>query len=278
MVKGSVSLIKRLRSLPWLRWLGEFVVIVLGILGAFAVDEYREAERDREVANQYLQQLVQDLVRDRHQMVNTQRRIHGELLAADQILLLLGADLTHYWNEVPFYTSPARDSFSDADIRVNELGEFESFQPYVSTYSSIVSNGDLRTIADPTLRRAIVSYYEEVARRQRDQDEFLIDAVRLKDLLITNNIDLHGSDQLDRILRIEGLLPVLSAARDSSHWRLARLYIMKFHQQALMNTLLNSGRLSAISKQALQDVLYLTEENIMRPSEFNWDSLVEPLD
>ena len=198
-------------------------MIVLGILGAFAVDEYREAERDREVANEYLEQLVQDLVRDRHQMVNTQRRIHGELLAADQILLLLGADLTDYWNEVPFYTLPTADSFEPDQIRVNELGEFDSFHPYVSTYSSIVSNGDLRTIADPTLRRAIVSYYEEVARRQRDQEEFLIDAVRLKNLLLKHNVDVHQNDQLENILGIPGLQPVLSAARDSSHWRLARL-------------------------------------------------------
>lgn len=273
-MQGSIS--NRLRSLPWLRWLGEFVVIVLGILGAFAVDEYREAERDREVANEYLQQLVQDLVRDRHQMVNTQRRIHGELLAADQVLLLLGADLNGYWNEVPFYSSPTLESFAPDQIRINELGEFDLFHPYVSTYSSIVSNGDLRTIADPTLRRAIVSYYEEVARRQRDQEEFLIDATRLKDLLLSHNIDLHQSDQLDDILAIRGLLPVLSAARDSSHWRLARLYIMKLHQQTLMKTLLESGRLSSASTGALEDVLYLTEENLDRPIDFDWEALVPP--
>lgn len=269
-------MLKRVIALPWLRWFGEFVVIVLGILGAFAVDEYREAQRDRSVADEYLEQLVQDLVRDRHQIVNTERRIRGELLAADQLLVLLDAPMEQYWNEVPFYSSPTLEQVDKQKIEINELGEFESFHPYSSTYRSIVSNGDLRTITDPTLRRAIVSYYEEVDRRQRDQSEFLRDAVRLKDLLLRHGIDVQEGRSVDQILAIEGIRPTLSAARDSSHWRLARVYIMKLHQQTLINALLESERLSESSQEALREILYLTTDSLVRPSEFDWDILIDP--
>jgi len=265
-----------LERLPWLRWMGEFVVIVLGILGAFAVDEYRESRRDLDVADEYLEQLVRDLVKDRHQIAISIERTHGELLAADQVLLLSGASLDNYRTMVPFYELPRIGQFSADDVQIYNLGEFETFEPFTSTYTSIVNNGDLRTIADPGLRRAIVSYYEEIARRRRDRDEFLADALRLKDLLIKNGADVHQRVPVGRILEINGIVPYLSAARDSSHWRLVRLYIMKLNQQTLMTSLLGSGRLSASSAQALRDVLYLSPEDVNRPSELDWDALVDP--
>lgn len=266
----------RLTSFPWLRWFGEFVVIVLGILGAFAVDEYRETQRDHEVADEYLEQLVQDLVNDRHHIVTSEQRVRAELQTADQMLLLLGADLEDYWNQVPFYESPVLGQFEKGDIDAAYLGEFETFQPYTATYTSIVSNGDLRTIADATLRRAIVSYYEGSARRNRDRDEFYTDAVRLKELLLRNGIDLHEGGQVDQVLAIEGLQPVLAAARDSSHWRLARILLIKLNQQMLMNALLDSERLSDESIRALREVLYLSREDARRPAELDWNILVAP--
>ena len=251
-------------------------MIVLGILGAFAVDEYREAQHDRSVADEYLEQLVEDLVQDRNQIVTSEQRMREELLAADQILTLLGAPVDRYWHEVPFYSAPSPGEIDRERIPIQALGEFESFRPYSSTYGSMVSNGDLRTITDPALRRTIVSYYEETERRQRDYAEFLRDAIRLKDLLLSHGVDVHGATDVGQVIEIDGLVPVLAAARDSSHWRLARLYLIKLHQQRLINALLGSDRLSPESHSALRAVLYLTPESQERPQDLDWDSLVAP--
>ena len=39
-------LLQSFGALPWGRWLGEFVIIVVGVLVALAVDSYREDQID----------------------------------------------------------------------------------------------------------------------------------------------------------------------------------------------------------------------------------------
>ena len=49
------------RNLPWARWLGEFMVIVVGVLVALAVDEWRGSVAQAAEERALLVQLLDDV-------------------------------------------------------------------------------------------------------------------------------------------------------------------------------------------------------------------------
>ena len=60
---------------PWLRLIAEATAIVLSILLALGVDEWRDAARDRDLEREYLQRLVAHL--DANLAVVSQNAIEG---------------------------------------------------------------------------------------------------------------------------------------------------------------------------------------------------------
>ena len=50
-----------MRNLPWARWLGEFMVIVVGVLVALAVDEWRGSVAQAAEERALLVQLLDDV-------------------------------------------------------------------------------------------------------------------------------------------------------------------------------------------------------------------------
>ena len=52
------------RSRPWARWAGEFVVIVIGVLVALALDQWASTRADRVSEGEYLAALIADLETD----------------------------------------------------------------------------------------------------------------------------------------------------------------------------------------------------------------------
>ena len=132
--------------LNWRLLLGEFVVIVVGVLMALWVDQLREARANAELEVEYLESLVTDLDADLAQFDSTEAWMRRSETAAATVLAL-------------YEGSPPTENVADLVAAVETAGW--QFVPTITrnTIDDLRSTGNLRLIRDPDLRRAIASYY-----------------------------------------------------------------------------------------------------------------------
>jgi hypothetical protein len=224
------------KQIPWLRWSGEFIIIVLGVLGALAVDEYRDERIERELEREYLLGFQVDLQRDSGALRVGQRRIERSVRVAEQLLLQAGGDLSGHWHSLSnFKPTTLQMEFDAGETRF--LSTALMFTPFRGTYTTIVSSGDLHTIRDRALRGALTSYYEGEVRSNADNGSLMLGSRRLLDFLIANGVDVYNREHAPRIPELEGVVPYLSAARDQEHWRLARLQGLQGRYDLAVETL-----------------------------------------
>lgn len=135
--------------LNWRLLLGEFVVIVVGVLMALWVDQLRETRANADLEVEYLQSFVIDLDADLAQFDSTETWMRRQEAAAATVLAL-------------YKGSPPTQSLPDLVAAVETAGW--QFWPSITrnTIDDLRSTGNLRLIRDPALRRAIASYYTTV--------------------------------------------------------------------------------------------------------------------
>jgi hypothetical protein len=135
--------------LNWRLLLGEFVVIVVGVLMALWVDQLREARANAELEVEYLRSLVIDLEADLAQFDSTEAWMRRSENAAATVLAL-------------YEGSPPTDDVADLVAAVETAG-WQYFPSITrNTIDDLRATGNLRLIRDPALRRAIASYYATV--------------------------------------------------------------------------------------------------------------------
>ena len=132
--------------LNWRLLLGEFVVIVVGVLMALWVDQLREARANAELEVEYLESLVTDLDADLVQFDSAEAWMRRSETAAATVLSL-------------YEGSPPTENPADLVAAVETAGW--QYVPTITrnTIDDLRSTGNLRLIRDPELRRAIGSYY-----------------------------------------------------------------------------------------------------------------------
>lgn len=140
---------KRSTRLNWRFLLGEFVVIVVGILIALWVDQLREAHVNAGLQLEYLESIVTDLDADLAQFDETEGWMRrGEAAAATVLALYEG--------------SPPTENVADLVAAVETAG-WQYFPSITrNTLEDLRSTGNLRLIRDSELRRAIGDYYATV--------------------------------------------------------------------------------------------------------------------
>lgn len=135
--------------LNWRLLLGEFVVIVVGVLLALWVDELREARKNAELEVQYLESLVTDLEADLVQFDETEAWMRRQEAAAATVLAL-------------YEGSPPSEDVADLVAAVETAG-WQYFPSITrNTIDDLKSTGNLRLIRDPEMRRGIAAYYRTV--------------------------------------------------------------------------------------------------------------------
>jgi len=141
--------IKMSTHLNWRRLLGEFVIIVVGVLVALWVDQLREARVNAALEVEYLKSLVIDLEADLAQFDETEAWMRRSEAAAATVLAL-------------YEGSPPTDDAADLVAAVETAG-WQSWPSITrNTMDDLRSTGNLRLIQDPALRRAIAAYYATV--------------------------------------------------------------------------------------------------------------------
>jgi hypothetical protein len=133
----------------WRFLLGEFVVIVVGVLVALWVDQVRAARADASLELEYLESFVIDLEADLAQFDSADAWSRRQEAAAATVLALYDG------------LQPT-SSVADLVAAVESAGW--QWVPSITrnTIDDLRSTGNLRLIRDATLRRAIASYYTTV--------------------------------------------------------------------------------------------------------------------
>jgi hypothetical protein len=133
----------------WRFLLGEFVVIVLGVLIALWVDELREARVNAGLEVQYLESLMADIDADLARFDGAERGMRASETAAATVLALYG-------------DSPPAENVADLVTAVETAGWPATVIVTRNTIDDLRSTGNLRLIRDPAIRRAISDYYNSV--------------------------------------------------------------------------------------------------------------------
>ncbi len=148
------------------RWAGEFVVIVLGILVALAVDNWSDDRKDRALEREYFSRIKEDLEWDMKEIEEAKRAWILQARAATTLLYLLDDPLAESF---PTFT----DSISAIDFAVAlheemdvELGRLvwwvqrnRTFNPRRGTYDELLATGRITVVDDSVLRAAIIDHY-----------------------------------------------------------------------------------------------------------------------
>lgn len=135
--------------LNWRFLLGEFFVIVVGVLVALWVDQLKETRVDAEKEVEYLESFLIDLDADLVQYDSADAWSRRQEAAAATVLALYDG------------TQPT-ESVADLVAAVETAGW--QYVPSITrnTIDDLRSTGNLRLIRDPALRRAIAAYYTTV--------------------------------------------------------------------------------------------------------------------
>ena len=131
------------------RAIGEFAIIALGVLAAFAVEDWRDDQRERELESEYLVRLGTDVQLDLERLDLTLKIGYGKVDA----LKAIGA-----WR-------PGVNE--DPEQMIRRLGESVGLgwslpALNTSTIEDLQSTGNLGVIRDVGTRKAILEYYREL--------------------------------------------------------------------------------------------------------------------
>ena len=132
--------------LDWRLLIGEFVVIVVGVLLALWVDQLREARVNAALEVEYLESLVTDLEADLAQFDSAEAWMRRSETAASTVLALYAG-------------APPTEDRAELVAAVETAGWQYVRSITRNTVDDLRSTGNLRLIRDPELRRAIASYY-----------------------------------------------------------------------------------------------------------------------
>ena len=131
------------------RLVAEFFVIVLGVLVALGVDEWREGQAEVRREIEYLESLAQDLERDIVEYEGARDFVAESVRGIDHLLHVIGGE----------QPSDPLPSLAEAVRRASWI----NYPAWTSgTLDELVTSGSIRLIRDPQLKRAILDYYESV--------------------------------------------------------------------------------------------------------------------
>jgi len=131
----------------------EFLMIVVGILAALAVDDWRQSRSDRALEEHLLASLAADLADDQRDAELQVALVRDQQHAVDHLLVATRHPLAPMDRQ--FSSSP-----EDIDHSLATLLNYAELQVFDATYTEMIATGSIRVIRNPALRRQISSYYQ----------------------------------------------------------------------------------------------------------------------
>jgi len=149
----------------WRRFGTEGLVIILSVLAALAVDDWRDYRAERALEQHLLVTLKDDLVADLEELESS---LNDTELVEQASALLLGSP-DHNRNSQFASNSLAPSRFIESSRRTNDMSPQQlaifqlvggiDFDLSDMTYQEMMSTGSIRVVQDNVLRRDITRYY-----------------------------------------------------------------------------------------------------------------------
>lgn len=219
------------------RLAGEFLAIVLGVLVALGVDQWRGSRADVRLEAEYYRSLVEDLERDIDEYEIASDFIAVSMRAADQVLATITG-------------APAAEPFPTLAEAV-QYASWVNYPAWTSgTVDELVNSGTIRLVRNQEVKRAVLAYYDGIAewkpRLQSPEFQAFIEYRRVtagwlpvdldtwtRDRSIPQSGDLATLDpELERKLRDhEDMLGLTQEML--SEWAGVASFMQKFHDRAV---------------------------------------------
>ena len=187
-----------------LRLISEFFIIVVGVLVALAVDEWRTSVKEAETRNILLNELLQDLKEDAEDMVQFE---DFSIRRKEAATALLNSDTISSKNRSKYMR---RLSFS-ARLEIVE-----------STFQEMTNSGSFSSINDMDLRIAILSYYGLAKDRVDINDLLLPQMLRYRAALEELGYSSNGSVEIPKEIlmnpKVHALIITLGSEAGTAYW------------------------------------------------------------
>lgn len=186
----------------WKRLIGEFLIIVAGVLVALGVDDLRQNASDRQLASYLLTRVLQDLDADLFELERVKLRAERKIWLTNALLRGLGDAAAGPETPYPEGTAdgcrPTCDPQSPEFRPLNTLGLTTQFDLTDAAYQEMLSTSSLRVLDDFALREALSTYYANAAENAGADRRFglfhepSLDALEATGLAVTDSVDLDG--------------------------------------------------------------------------------------
>jgi|GEM_PF-2583843 len=188
------KLIDHLKA-EWYKYLLEILVLIIGIYGAFALENWNE-DRKENIATRILAiSLIEDLQKDVSFLERTLTWSHNKLKSCDSILTLC-AEPKEKWNQEKFYS------------HMNWVSQSDPFFPTSGTYEQIVTSGTLKSF-DQSIATQLNAYYTQLNKivywsNIEDESSWIMAEIIWKGMNVRAMGDLRFGEQLrnERYIRI----------------------------------------------------------------------------
>jgi len=166
-----------------LRALGELTIIIVGVLIAFQVESWRDAQGARRSEQVQLAALISDFEETQSRIDEVIRSQRGTLAAIDQVLLISSGQVDE----------PASDSMR---VLFAKLFTFYRLEPVTGAYDALVSSGNLGLLRNAELRSELADFASAVGDGYEDAS--LADALHLElALRAAQVVDVLGAEAPD---------------------------------------------------------------------------------
>lgn len=219
------------RSIDWGRLAAEFGVIVIGVLAALAVDDWRQGRDDRATERYILQGILSDLERDRDDIESAVNTAMVRASAADRLLSLIDHPAAGVIELTPWTSDPgmmdqqqafnlALERYPASSLSVGvayrmlvATSSMQRVNVSAATYTEASASGQMDTVQDTDLRAELAQYYYRTAQFGVTPDN-RTDANfhRLRDTLAAAGLPSGVRPEDEEVLRVLGADDTLAAA------------------------------------------------------------------
>ncbi len=137
----------------WPEFLVEFILIIVGILAALAIDRWMQDSQDRKLERAYLELLVDDL-----DLIETSLLEHitfeNSIVATSKAVLLAISE-----QNFPVDTQIIQQQLSEVSVR-------RTLRVESAAYADLTSTGNLQLVRNSDLRRQVVRYFATTERAE----------------------------------------------------------------------------------------------------------------
>ena len=209
------------------RWLGELLVIVIGVLVALAVDDVMQRRADRQLESHLLDRLTQDLVADAADLAWARVQVSRRRWLFDTVVRAVAEgeavpsppdSLVNMQREAALLRAagrverfPARNWQNPRGQALRVLEHFAQFDLSDGSYQEMLATGALRTLKDRDLRSAILAYYRAAEDFGGNVTEYETYRPQLIDELTRVGIAVSDSLTLDEFADVLRRSPSLAA-------------------------------------------------------------------